>query len=146
MQNPSTVRCQRLRSSAILVSLLCLSVMASAALAQAEEGIKKDQTREVKVLVLNFDPFVSPQRKVRLHEYCGWQDPRALSKDYVSDVERASGGFIRHEIIEWRDIDGFPVKSDGFTYKTREYLRCQRSVRGWHMPDGADYPGRVRSA
>jgi hypothetical protein len=95
---------------------------------------------EVKVLVLNFDPIVQKEPLVRLHEECRWQDPRVLAQGYADDVKKASGGLIQYRIVDWQDLDEFIVKTDGFIYTLAEYLRCHRAGKGWHSPDGADYP------
>jgi hypothetical protein len=95
---------------------------------------------EVKVLVLNFDPVVQVNPLIRLHEACRWQDPRVLAKGYADDVNRSSGGLVQYRVVEWRDLDEFIIKTDGFAYSLQEYLRCHRAGKGWHSPDGADYP------
>ena len=117
---------------------LAKGTMAAEPLAEDPRG--KPRTTEVKVLVLNFDPIVLPVAKTRLHEECRWQKPRDLAQGYAADVEKASGGRIRYKVVEWQDIDEFPVKADGFKYTLEEYLRCHRAGKGWHDPDGADYP------
>lgn len=96
---------------------------------------------DVKVLVLNFDPLVDA--KTRLHAHCQWQDPRELAKGYAEDVRKASDSFIRYRIVDWQDVDGFPVKVDGFTYTTAEYLTCWKASKGWHEPDTCDYPTTI---
>jgi hypothetical protein len=93
----------------------------------------------IKVLVLNFDPPIPDSGNRRLHEVLGWQPPRRLADGYIADVETASGGFVRIEIVEWRDIDAFHRKADGFLYTAAEYLNNYRSGSGWHQPDAADY-------
>lgn len=95
---------------------------------------------EVKVLALEFNPRFPQEGNRRLHEIGGWQDPRKLAEGYVADLEAASGGLIRHRIVEWKALDQFHTKVDGFTYTTDEYLKCLRSGKGWHVPDTADYP------
>jgi hypothetical protein len=97
----------------------------------------------VRVLVLNFDPVVPQEGSKRLHEVCGWNDPRALAKGYAADVRTVSGGFVDCRIVEWRDVDECPVKVDGFQYTVDEYLKCFRAWKGWHEPDGVDYPKLV---
>jgi len=109
-------------------------------LAVGEEPAAKPEPIEVKVLVLNFDPVVLPEKKTRLHEVGRWHDPRALAKGYAADVLAASGGLVRYRVVDWQDIDAFPIKTDGFTYTREEYLRCHQAGKGWHQPDGADYP------
>ena len=37
------------------------------------------------------------------------------------------------------EVDGFPVKQDGFAYTTDSYLRAWRVRSGFHQPDAVDY-------
>jgi hypothetical protein len=93
----------------------------------------------VKVLALNFDPIIPQEGNRRLHEVCKWADSRKLAEGYIADVTEASRGFIRYKIVEWKDIDTFHTKIDGFTYTAEEYMEHHRTGKGWHDPDTADY-------
>jgi hypothetical protein len=92
-----------------------------------------------KVLVINFDPIVRSEGDRRLHEVLGWNDPRALTDGYIADLEACSRGYVRYEVVEWRDVDAYPVKEDGFRYTEGEFLRCWRAREGFHEPDRVDY-------
>lgn len=94
----------------------------------------------VKVLALDFDPLVPQEGNRRLHVVCHWNDPHQLAEGYVADVKEASGGRVQYRIVEWKEIDAFPAKTDGFTYTPEAYMTCFRSGKGWHQPDTADYP------
>lgn len=96
--------------------------------------------RVVPVLVLNFDPRVPAVDGKRLHEVCKWNDPRVLAQGYSDDVWQASGKSLQYKIVRWTDLDDFPVKVDGFRYTVESYLACYRAGKGWHNPDGLDYP------
>jgi hypothetical protein len=91
------------------------------------------------VLVLNFDPLIETEGGRRLHEVCGWNDPRTLAEGYAADLRECSGGCVESRIVEWLDLDAFPVKADGFCDTDETYLTCFRSGQGWHRPDGVDY-------
>lgn len=119
---------------ALIVSLNTHDVIQCRAAEPPQNG-----TLDVKVLVLNFDPLV-PAEKKRLHEVCGWFDPRKLAEGYAADVRKASDGLIRYEIVEWKDLDVFPVKKDGFRYTVESYLSCRNGDTEWHKADLADYP------
>ena len=97
----------------------------------------------VKVLALNFDPPIPEAGGKLLHEVCGFAAPRALAKGYVDDVTVASGGFIRYQIVEWRDTNAFHQKADGFLYTPEQWMKNWREKKGWHQPDQADYPGTL---
>lgn len=92
-----------------------------------------------RVLVINYDPAV-PERGGRpLHQALGWQDPVGLAEGYIADLATLSRGYVRYEIIDWQEVDQFPVKQDGFRYTAASYLRCWRNRSGWHEPDRVDY-------
>jgi hypothetical protein len=120
--------------SLILILIATALTPAHAALADSCPPI------EVNVLVLNFDPIVDATTGKRLHEEGRWNDPRTLAKGYQEDVERTSGGRVKFKVVEWRDLDEFPVKEDGFAYSVAEYQRCRKTGKGWHQPDQTDYP------
>lgn len=98
---------------------------------------------EVKVLVLNFDPIIESEGGKRVWQVMGWDDPRALAAGYAADVEKASGGYVRHRIVEWRDLDEYPAKTDGFVYDDATWLSVLRSQSKAHDPDGTDYPAMI---
>lgn len=98
---------------------------------------------EPKVLVLNFDPIVKAAGR-RLHEVAGWNDPRTLTATYIADVAECSGEYVRYRVVEWVDVDAYPVKKDGFRYTDDSYLRCLRGEAGWHQPDAIDYHAILR--
>lgn len=125
---------------AVLLAVLChVSVMADAPKAGPAQS-PTTSTIVVKVLALNFDPVIPAEGNKRLHEVCRWDDPRILAKGYISDVKKASHGLVDYRIVDWKDIDTFHTKIDGFTYTPEQYMECHRANKGWHDPDTADYP------
>ena len=90
---------------------LCPAALLLLAPAVHAEG-PGDDPLEVRVLVLNFDPLVPSHGDRPLHEVLGWSDPRRLSDAYFADIASTSGGFVEYTLAMWRDIDGFPVKTD----------------------------------
>ena len=92
-----------------------------------------------KVLVLNFDPIVESRGSKPLHQVCGWNDPHALTDAYVADLAECSGGYVRYQVVEWRDVDAYPLKKDGFRYTDHSYLACHEGRATWHQPDAVDY-------
>ncbi|MBW3625048.1 MAG: hypothetical protein KY468_16745 [Armatimonadetes bacterium] len=97
-----------------------------------------------KVLVLNFDPIIEAEGGRRLHEVAKWNDPRALTQGYIDDVRKASGDYVRYRVVEWRDVDAYPVKKDGFRYTDESYLSAFRKKTEWHQPDAIDYVKLIR--
>lgn len=91
----------------------------------------------VKVLVLNYDPKYQGQL---LHEVFRWNDPHILAKAYAEDMGRASGGLLRFEIYEWRDLNEIYAREDGGRFTIEEYVRNRRTKSGWPTKIMADYP------
>ena len=91
------------------------------------------------VLVLNFDPIVQSRGERPLHEVLGWNDPHALTEGYIADLAECSRGYVRYQVVEWRDVDAYPVKQDGFRYTDRSYLDRWEGGEPWHHPDAVDY-------
>jgi len=97
-----------------------------------------------KVLVINYDPIVESEGGKRLHEVCGWNDPRKLAEQYASDIRKCSGGTVDYKIVRWLDLDEYPPKQDGFRYTDETYLACRRGQQPWHQPDAFDYRAAIR--
>jgi len=99
----------------------------------------------VRVLVLHYDPLVPSMGGVPLHEALGFDDPARLTLGYIQDLEAATSGRVQHTIVEWRDLDEFPVKIDGFRYTVSEYIANWQSGSGWHSPDTMDYVAELEA-
>lgn len=93
----------------------------------------------LKALVINFDPVFQSKGGKPLHEVFGWNDPRSLVEGYIEDLAECSDGYLRYQVVEWQDVDAFPVKKDGFRYTEESYLRCRAGQEAWHQPDAVDY-------
>lgn len=105
----------------------------------------KEPPITISVLVLNYDPIIESEGVKRLHEVFGWNDPRKLADGYIADILLASGGFARYKVVEWRDLDEFPVKKDGFRYDDESFLKAFRETKQFHQPDGLDYEAMIES-
>lgn len=130
-------------------SLLCLllptvALIALSASCSAWPPMSPPRPLVVKVLVLNFDPRIPQEGNRRLHEVGKWNDPHQLADGYIADVEKASRGLIKYKVVEWKEIDAFHTKIDGFTYTPAQYMEAFRTGKGWHQPDTADYPKTFR--
>jgi hypothetical protein len=100
------------------------------------------QKKVVKVLVLNYDPIMTINGGTeRTHTYFHWADPHLLAEGYINSVLTASDSLVQYNIVEWRDLDEFPVKWDGFQYTPATYLECISDVskNKCHGADGVDY-------
>ncbi|MCC6442658.1 MAG: hypothetical protein IT210_04260 [Armatimonadetes bacterium] len=129
-----------------IAALLLLGAFAGAAAAPpSQRGVSRMRAfLSPKVLVINFDPILRSERGKRLHEVCGWNDPRVLAEGYISDIRECSRGYVRYRVAEWIDADDFPAKMDGFRYTEESYLKCFREGKGWHEPDAIDYKAIIR--
>lgn len=95
-----------------------------------------------RVLLIIRNPLVRSQGSRKLSQVLGWHDPDALAAKYMADLQEASYGYARYEIVERLEVDALPAKVDGFTYSAEAYVQCWQSKTGWHQPDLMDY-GRL---
>jgi hypothetical protein len=123
-----------------MLSLALLAVSASLG-----QTAPQDPPIEVKVLVVNYDPLIPAEGNRPLHQVMKWNDPRELAQGYIGDLRTASGGFVQHRIVEWRDVDEFPRKRDGFRYTPETFLSIFRDGAKHHDPDGIDYLHMIES-
>lgn len=152
----STVECVvELRFKAVLVSL-ALIVGSLSAQGQERPGpfhlppeksiwnpyqaAADNQPLKVKVLVLNYDPLVPSEKHQRLSEVFKWGAPERLAARYKSEMEFASGGYLKFEIVEWRNLNEIYAQRDGYRYTPDEYTANRRAGKGWHEGGGQDYP------
>ena len=105
-----------------------------------------NQPMRLKVLAVSYDPLVPSEDNRPLHEVMGWWNPRVMLQNMERDYERATGGFIDFEIVEWREVDGIPEKIDGFQYEVEEFVQAWRAGGPFHSPDGANYPKMLADA
>ena len=102
------------------------------------------QAKPIKVIVLNFDPVMRTKGNVRLHEFMKWADPHKLTEGVVKDLKEASGGFADYRVVEFIDVDGYPVKRDGFRYDEQSFLEMWADRKKAHQPDSVSYAAIFR--
>lgn len=94
----------------------------------------------VKAIVLNFEPTAPSMDNQTIWQIFHWNDPRQLAQGFISDLEAASGGAVDFQIVEWRDLNEFPIFTDGFRYTADEYVQNRQTNTGWHdLAIGADF-------
>lgn len=76
----------------------------------------------------------------KLSQLFRWHDPDELAREYIINVRDASYGYANYEIVERIEVDGFPVKEDGFAYTADDYVSRWYTRTGFHYPDRVDYP------
>jgi hypothetical protein len=84
-----------------------------------------------------------PGRGEKLNKAMGWNDPDELAARFIEDVRDCSHGRAVYVVTERIEVDGFPVKADGFAYTPESYLAGMRG-KGFHQPDSVDYQELVR--
>ncbi len=94
---------------------------------------------ELKVLVLNYAPIFPSEGGKRLNQVCEWNDPHTLTDGCIADLAECSGNYVRYRVVEWQDIDAYPVQKDGFRYTNESYIACHEEREQWHKPDAVDY-------
>ena len=92
-----------------------------------------------RVLSIIHNPIIRSAGGRKLHQVLGWNDPDVIARQYIKDVHEASHAQAQFEIAQRIEIDGFPIKQDGFRYTHDSYLKCWRSRSGFHQPDLVDY-------
>lgn len=129
-----------------ILRLLVLTVMGQGLIgACCSPGEEWVDPIEVRVVVLNFDPLMPQYDFQPLHLAMGWQNPRDLAEEYRLAVGEVSHWGVRYQIVEWLDLNAFPVKTDGFQETSGTWLTCWRNRETCHDPDGADYPLLLRT-
>ncbi len=96
-----------------------------------------------RVLSIIHNPVMRSQGGRTVKQVFGWNDPDKLAQGYIEDVRWCSYGYVNYEIAERIEVDGFPVKRDGFVYDEQSYLEAWRTRR-FHNPDAVDYLRLVR--
>ena len=81
----------------------------------------------VKVIVLNFAPRIPSEGGRKLWEVFGWSDPRTLATQFASDLHSSTGGAVKFQVVDWRELDEFPLFTDGTRYTAEQYVQNRRS-------------------
>jgi hypothetical protein len=97
-----------------------------------------------KVFAIIHNPILRTRGGERIQKALRWNDPDSLAQGYIDDLRRCSYGYANFEITERVVVDGYPVKADGFVYTEQAFLAAWLPQRGFHQPDGVDYPRLVK--
>jgi len=98
----------------------------------------------IRVLVLNYDPVVPAEGHRRLSQVFRWNDPIRLASECKEAMEYASGGWLRFEIVEWRNLNEIYARADGGRPTVEEYVRNRKGNSGWPKNLTGDYPRLLR--
>ncbi len=93
----------------------------------------------MRVLVISHNPHLPNQGNKKLSEHFElWTDPQLLVANYINDLREASYGYVNYEVVEHIEVDGFPVKQDGFAYTPDSFMQAWHE-KSFHDPDAVDY-------
>jgi hypothetical protein len=92
-----------------------------------------------RVLLIVYDPIVDPSRSIKLSQQMHWNQVDDLVNGYIADIAECSGGQVKYQVSERKDVDGFPVKVDGFRYTASRYIEMISGRARPHEPDTVDY-------
>lgn len=108
---------------------------------QASNPVQNDVPAPIRrrVMLIIHNPVIRYEDDQKLSRVLSWNDPDQLVNQYIRDVSHASHGFVQYEIAERIEVDGFPIKEDGFVYDEESYLFRWRTRTGFHQPDRVDY-------
>jgi hypothetical protein len=90
-----------------------------------------------KYLSVVFNPILENRSGERLITNRGYNDPATLAAGYVADMRTASHGIAQYSSVGTIEIDGYPVKEDGFQYDDTSFLACLDDINHTtcHKPD-----------
>lgn len=94
-----------------------------------------------RVMIVIFNPILEAQGNQRLVDFKGWNDPIALSQEYVRTMGEISRGFVDYKIRTTIEIDGYPAKDNGHVFSDEEYLDCLADSSGPNCASIIDYVG-----
>ncbi len=100
-------------------------------------GRPKSVTKKVLKIVHN--ARIKSEGNRKLSEVLGWNDHRHLTNGYIADLRRISHGYVNYRVVDEIEVDGFPVKKDGFAYTGDQFVRLWRARKGFHQPTAVDY-------
>jgi len=86
-------------------------------------------SKTVRVIVINIDPVLKTRGGLRLHEAMKWSDPWKLTDKMIADAREASNGYVRYQVVEKIDYDGFTTFRNGFTYTEEAFLEMWEKDR-----------------
>ncbi|MBI4058889.1 Ig-like domain-containing protein [Candidatus Microgenomates bacterium] len=131
----------------VLVILLVGLVIGLNAVRESTRLFSQAASASPKVLLLIYNPVLENQGGSKLTAYKGWNEPSSLSQTLVGDFAAASAGKLSYTIAQTVELDGYPIKNDGFQYTDETYLSCVSSGgSNCHSPDGADYVKMLEAA
>jgi hypothetical protein len=123
----------RYRTAGVVSAILC-------AVSGCVTNAAPDPSRSTgKIIVLNYDPILRQHGGVRLQKFMKWNDPRPMTTNLIRYIRESSGGYANFRIVDWIDVDAFPVKRDEFRYTEQSFLEMWRDKKKAHRSDSVSY-------
>lgn len=85
--------------------------------------------KEVKVVVVIYDPVIKSEGGKHLTEYLKAPDPVEYSHILANVIREASWGYINYKIVDVIRVNGFTKKVDGFRYTDETYMAARKSEK-----------------
>src|SRR3954469_9162399 len=82
-----------------------------------------------RVLCIIHNPVIRREGGRKAKDVFGWNDPDRLAEGYIQDIRACSYGYANYEIAERIEVNGFPVKRDGFVYTDDSFLQAWRTQK-----------------
>ncbi len=101
--------------------------------ATGESTVEVKHYKTFKLLVINFDPINPDKENKPMHELirldASWTPKNHVYGTggyggYISDLDTASHGWFKQEVVEWIDVDDFPYQENGFKYTHKGWWDC----------------------
>lgn len=92
-----------------------------------------------KVLLLIYNAVVPTEGRKKLNQVLNWNDPDELTRQHITDLKEASYGYANYSVVDRKEVNGFPVKADGFNYTADSFVKSWRARSGFHEADAVDY-------
>jgi hypothetical protein len=91
----------------------------------------------MRVLLIIYDPIMDAAG-TKLSQYKNWFRVDDLVNGFIADIQLASGGMARYQIVQRQEVNEFPAKTDGYRYNPETFLAVLHGASP-HMPQEADY-------
>ena len=111
----------------------------------AKPAVSPDNTTEPvrivtsRVLLVIYDPVMNAATGEKLSQVMQWQRPDDLANAFIQDIQEASGGMARYQIVQRVELNAFPALVDGFHYDAASYTKVQNKIAPPHVPQEVDF-------
>ncbi|MFH1523801.1 MAG: hypothetical protein ABIF04_02455 [Chloroflexota bacterium] len=136
---------QKLSLLEILFCLFFKSQSSSESVTPEQPAALPDNTNEPvrimtsRVLLVIYEPIVDKSSGTKLSEFMNWNRPDDLVNAFIQEIQEASNGLARYQIVQRVELNEFPAKIDGYRYDPQTYFEVMKGSQSPHQPDEVDY-------